>query len=88
MSDIETRTSWLAVMAGFIGGAAIATVATLLLAPRSGAETRRRIAERAERSRDALERMSAAAREGATAARTAFTAAMHEEAPPRPAHPH
>jgi gas vesicle protein len=83
MSELETRTgtSYLGVLAGFIGGALVGTVAALLLAPRSGAETRRRIVARTERSKEALERMASAAREGATAARTAFTTAMNEEAP-------
>ncbi len=83
MTELETRTrtSMLGVIAGFVGGAIVGTVATLLLAPRSGAETRRRILDRAERSRETLERMATAAREGATAARTAFDAAMTGEAP-------
>jgi gas vesicle protein len=82
MSELETRTSrtsTLGILAGFLAGAAIGTIATLLLAPRSGAETRRRILDRAERSRDTLERMASAAREGASAAQTAFTTAMHGE---------
>jgi gas vesicle protein len=83
MSELETRTrtSYLGVLAGFIGGALVGTVATLLLAPRSGSETRRRIVEGAEHSRETLERMAAAAKEGATAARAAFATTMHEEAP-------
>lgn len=81
MNELETRrgTGWLGVLAGFAGGALVGTIATLLLAPRSGAETRRRILDRAERSKDSLARMATAAREGATAARTAFTSAIHEE---------
>lgn len=85
MNELNTTTrtgmSALAVLAGFVGGALVGTVATLLLAPRSGAETRRRIAERAARSRETLERLGTAAMEGATAARTAFTTAMTEGTP-------
>lgn len=81
MNELETRTttSTLGILAGFLAGAAVGTIATLLLAPRSGAETRRRIIDRAEASRDTLERMASAAREGASAARTAFSAAMSED---------
>lgn len=81
MTELETRTrpSTLGILAGFLAGAAVGTIATLLLAPRSGADTRRRILDGAERSRDTLERMASAAREGASAARSAFTAAMSEE---------
>ena len=83
-NEIEARsgTGILGVLAGFVGGALIGAVATLLLAPRSGAETRRRIIDRAERSKRALERMPVAAKESAAAARAAFAHAMHPEAPP------
>lgn len=78
LNTTTTRTNTLTVLAGFLGGALVGTIATLLLAPRSGAETRRRIAERAAQSRETLERLGTAAMEGATAARTAFTTAMSE----------
>lgn len=81
MTELETRggSGALGILAGFLAGAVIGTVATILLAPRSGAETRRRIAERADRSKETLERAGIAAKEAAAAARTAFTAALHEE---------
>lgn len=85
MNELETRrgTGALGVLAGFVGGALLGAAAMLLLAPRSGAETRRRIAERAERSREALERMARAAGEAAATARTTFGTALHEERPPQ-----
>jgi len=84
MSEIETRTgvSGLGVLAAFLGGALAGTVATLLLAPRSGAETRRKIAETAERSKETVERVGIAAREAAVAAQAAFTTKLHEEGQP------
>lgn len=84
MSELETRsgTGALGIVAGFLGGALVGTVMTMLLAPRSGPETRRRIAERAERSKEAMERVGTAAKEATSAARTAFTAALHEERTP------
>ncbi len=93
MSELEMRGARkemgvLGVIAAFAGGALLGAITTLLLAPQSGAELRRRLAHRAERSKEALERVGQAAREAATTARTTFTAAMHEETPPRPAHPH
>ena len=86
MSELETRKEMgvLGVLAAFAGGALLGAIATLLLAPRSGAETRRRIAEGAERSREALERMGRAAREAVTTARTSIAAAMLEEPPAQP----
>ena len=85
MNDVETKggVGAAGVIAGFLGGALVGAVLTLLLAPRSGPDTRRKIVERAERSRDALERVGTAAKEATSAARAAFTAALHEEAVPR-----
>ena len=66
MSDVETRrgSGGLGVVAAFLGGALVGGVLTLLLAPRSGAETRRKIVEQAERSNDAVARIGAAATGG------------------------
>ena len=87
MNELETRKELgvLGMLAAFAGGALLGAIATLLLAPHSGADTRRWIVEGAERSRDALDRMGRAAREAATTARSTFTAAMHEGTP---VHPH
>ncbi len=84
MNELEARngSGALGLLAGFLGGALVGTAVTLLLAPRSGPETRRKIAEEAERSKDALERVGTAARQASSAARAAFTAALHEESRP------
>lgn len=82
MSEMETTRngmSGLQMLAAFLGGALAGTVATMLLAPRSGTETRRRIADAANRSKEKMERLGTAAREATTAARTAFTEALNEE---------
>ena len=59
----------------FLGGALVGTAAALLLAPRSGAETRTRIGE----TRELVRRARTAARDAATAAGEAFTEAMRGE---------
>jgi len=80
MNEVETKngTGGLGVALAFIGGALVGTVATLLLAPRSGPETVKRITEAAERSRHRVERMALATREAGQAARTAFASALQE----------
>jgi len=75
----RTGTSGLAILVAFLGGALAGVVATMLLAPRPGAETRRRIAEAADRSRDTVGRLRTAAEEAAAAARAAFQNAMRED---------
>ncbi len=84
MNDMETRSGpgVLGVVVGFLGGALVGTVLTLLVAPRSGPETRRRIADTAARSRDALARVEGAAKQATAAAQAAFTTALHEESAP------
>jgi gas vesicle protein len=61
----------------FVCGALAGAVAALLLAPRSGDETRRRISDAAGRSRDRVGRLGVAAREATAAAREAFTDALN-----------
>jgi len=63
----------------FLGGAVAGTVAALLLAPRSGAETRAGMGEAVGQAGDKVRRARLAAREAATAARDAFTEAMRSE---------
>lgn len=63
----------------FLGGALAGAGAALLLAPRSGRETRQRLTDAARRSADQVGRARLAATEAAHAARDAFTEAMREE---------
>ena len=63
----------------FAGGALAATAATLLLAPKSGAETRAQIGDAVGQGGEQLKRARLAAREAAAAAREAFTEAMRGE---------
>lgn len=58
---------------GFIIGALAGGVAALLLAPRSGADTRARLRRVAEDSRDRAERLPVAVRDATEAAVEAFT---------------
>ncbi len=62
-------------LAGALAGAG----AALLLAPRSGPETRQRIGDAVRRSGDHVGRARAAAADAARVAREAFTEAMREE---------
>lgn len=64
-----------------LGGAAVGAAATLLLAPRSGRETRERLSEFVNNSKDKARHLPPAVKAGATAARKAFAEAMHEEVP-------
>ncbi len=63
----------------FLGGALAGAVTTLFLAPRSGEETRKRLAEMAERGREAAVRVPVAVREARNAATEAFSEAMKEK---------
>jgi gas vesicle protein len=60
----------------FVGGALVGGVAAVLLAPRSGAETRRRLVARLDDSRELASRVPEAIREASTAAQDAFSAAL------------
>jgi len=63
----------------FLGGALAGAGLAFLLAPRSGPETRKRIADAVHDSTDQVKRARMAATAAANAARVAFTEAMHEE---------
>jgi gas vesicle protein len=62
----------------FVGGALVGGTAALLLAPRSGAETRRRITGAVGDTREVASRMPGALRQASSAAQAAFTAALKE----------
>jgi gas vesicle protein len=60
----------------FVGGALVGGVAAVLLAPRSGVETRRRLVGAVDHGKDFAERVPRAIREASTAAQDAFSAAL------------
>lgn len=59
-----------------LGGAAAGAAAVYLTAPRSGAETRRRLQEAADDARDTVERVPLALRRATEAARDAFNESL------------
>ena len=62
----------------FVGGALVGGTAAILLAPRSGAETRRRLAGAVDDTKDMASRVPKAIRQASGAAQAAFTAALKE----------
>jgi len=68
----------LSVFLAFIGGAAIGGSAALLLAPRSGAETRKRITGAVDDAREMATRLPQAVRDASGAAQGAFVKSMKE----------
>jgi len=62
----------------FLGGTLIGGTAALLLAPRSGAETRKRITGAVDDAKEAAARMPHAMREASSAAQGAFVKSMKE----------
>ncbi|MFT3917571.1 MAG: YtxH domain-containing protein [Anaeromyxobacteraceae bacterium] len=81
MKEGEGGYGGVTVLLAFLGGAAVGAALALLLAPRSGAEARRRLAGKAGEVGDAVSRGAKVAREAALAAEAAFTSAMAEEEP-------
>ena len=61
----------------FAGGALLGGVAAVLLAPRSGAETRKLLAGKFDDSRELAARVPQAIGEGSAAAKDAFSAALN-----------
>jgi len=66
------------VLLAMLTGALVGGAAALLLAPRSGAETRRRITGAAHDTKEAATRMPQAIRQATSAAQAAFVAALKE----------
>jgi gas vesicle protein len=60
----------------FLGGALVGGAAAMLLAPRSGAETRKRLSGAVDNTRELASRMPQAVREASAAAQEAFAGAM------------
>ncbi|HVP66727.1 MAG TPA: YtxH domain-containing protein [Anaeromyxobacteraceae bacterium] len=64
------------VLLAFLTGAAVGGIVALLLAPRSGPETRRRLVEMSDEAREKLGRVPVAVREAEKAAVSAFNDTM------------
>jgi len=80
----EPRGGGLALLLAFVGGALVGGAIAVLLAPRSGAETRRSLAGAAGGTRDLAARLPKALRDASRAAQAAYTAALKDAQPPAP----
>jgi gas vesicle protein len=78
MTQGETKKGFgtLGIVAAACGGAAAGTIAALLLAPRSGKETRKLIVETVDQTRERAARLVTAAREAGGAAKETFATTM------------
>jgi gas vesicle protein len=78
MTESEKKKGFgaLGIVAAACGGAAVGSLAALLLAPRSGRETRKIIGETVGNTRDRAARMVTAAREAGSAAKESFASTM------------
>jgi len=72
------RSGGFALFFAFVGGALLGGAAAVLFAPRSGAESRRRITGAVEDAKELASRMPQAIRDASGAAQAAFTTAMKE----------
>jgi gas vesicle protein len=79
MNETKSGFGGMGLALAFLGGALAGAGAALLLAPRSGEETRKRITDGVQHQADQVKRARLAATEAAQAARQAFTEAMREE---------
>ncbi len=81
MTQTETehcRAGGFTLFLAFVAGGLVGGTAALLLAPRSGAETRRRITGAVGDGKELASRMPGALRQASSAAQAAFTAALKE----------
>jgi gas vesicle protein len=78
MTEGQTKKGYgaLGMIAAACGGVAAGAVAALLLAPRSGRETRKLIGETVGSTRDRAARLVTAAREAGSAAKETFATTM------------
>jgi gas vesicle protein len=84
------RGGGLTLFLAFVGGALAGGTAAMLLAPRSGADTRRRLAGAVDGTKDVASRVPKAIHQASHAAQAAFAAALKKSAPDDKAdsHPH
>lgn len=76
----QPRNGALTLFFAFVGGALVGGAAAALLAPRSGAETRRLINGAVDYTKELASRTPQAIRAASSAAQAAFTAALKESA--------
>lgn len=74
--DDRSRNNGIGMLMAFLGGAAVGGVAALLLAPRSGRETREQISATVRRQTEATRRIPGAVKEAGSAAKEAFAKAL------------
>jgi gas vesicle protein len=84
-NEESPRSGALALFFTFLGGALVGGAAALLLAPRSGAETRRRIAGAADGAKETASRLPQALREASGAAQAAFAKSLRDASAADPA---
>jgi gas vesicle protein len=72
----HSRSGGLSLFLAFVGGALVGGAAAVLFAPRSGAETRRRITGAVDDTKEIASRVPKAIREASSAVQDAFAAAM------------
>ena len=74
----QRRNGGLTMFFAFVGGALLGGAAAVLFAPRSGAETRRRIAGAVDDAKGFASHMPEAIRDASSAAQAAFAASLKE----------
>jgi len=76
--DIAPRPGFSQIFFAFVGGAAAGAVAAYLTAPRSGADSRRKLQAIADDTRETANRVPLALRKATEAARDAFNQALEK----------
>jgi len=76
----QSRSGGFMLFLAFVGGALVGGAAAALFAPRSGAETRKRITGVVDDAKDLASHMPQAIRDASSAAQAAFTEALKENA--------
>ncbi len=76
----QTSGGGFSLLFAFLGGALVGGIVAVLYAPRSGAETRRRMVGAVDETKGLASRVPEAFREASSAAQDAFKASMKESA--------